>query len=256
MCYPKPGPRCSTHANKALKKRQEEFEAAVISNPSDVEGMLDFHEKLVAARKEFDSSTSGLRQLKVRAESNPDEFAERYAEARTRREVRLDMMKEMNRNLSQSELVESRSRHYDDEVVTPSPVPESFPETYEHPELGKFQRADKWSGHDFSYMRVELSKPLNEEDRQRLAGLTGYAWTRLGAERLLDPVEDGSHAFTVFADSTKSGSDDVGIALEDFNQSLKTYVKEGSPTRKTKNNTRLIEGFGDDTEVRVYYSEV
>lgn len=267
MCYPKPGPRCSGHAEEELVKRADELRAAQskgLAVSRDAVGAA--YGRFFAAQEEYDSTPNGIKDLEQELESTIDEekieeLSGRIDRGKYRRALRMEMMDSM---IAENERVSSDTVHQDDnnvgnrgrvETSRDTAPQEIFPDSYVHPELGQFNVSDNWDGNDFSYIRIETSRPLSDDDMNQMAGLTGYAWRRMGAERLSQPTRDGERAFTVFADSTKSGSDDFVTAIRQFEEKVEDYTKEGSPKRKTKNDTRLIEGFGSDTDVKVYYSE-
>jgi len=67
----------------------------------------------------------------------------------------------------------------------------------------------------------------------------------------------------VSADTTKSARDDLGVALQAFEDMLPTMIDEGSSVRKTDRagagtkGTRLVEGMREpDLEFEVYYDDV
>lgn len=99
-------------------------------------------------------------------------------------------------------------------------------------------------------VRIEADRELSNEEVRRLAGLVGYAGRaqlRM-AEPVGEPHRDGPNSFVVSMDTTKSYSDDIGIAMEEFERTLPAYFEEGSPVRKTDRSgpgtkgTRAVEG--------------
>lgn len=109
-------------------------------------------------------------------------------------------------------------------------------------------------------IRIQANRELSFEEAQRLAGLTGYAYrSTVAGERLSNPELDSPNSFIVAADTTKSARDDLGMALADFEDSLPSLTKEGTPVRKTDRKgpgtkgTRLVDGLGDDLEIEIYY---
>jgi hypothetical protein len=113
-------------------------------------------------------------------------------------------------------------------------------------------------------MRLQANRPLSENEKKQMAGLVGYAYrTTVAGESLGDPDSDSPYSFMVSADMTKSRRDDLGIALEEFEEKLPEMIQEGSPVRKTNQagpgtaGTRLVEGFNDPgLKFEVYYDEV
>jgi hypothetical protein len=113
-------------------------------------------------------------------------------------------------------------------------------------------------------MRLQASRPLTDEEKRRFAGLVGYAYrASVAGEPLGEPDSDSPYSFVVSADLTKSRRDDVGIALEQFEESLAEYIQEGSPVRTTNRSgpgtmgTRLVEGFNEpDLTFELYYDAI
>ena len=113
-------------------------------------------------------------------------------------------------------------------------------------------------------MRIQSKRPLSDDDMQKAAQLLGYAYrAEVRGEPLGDPERDSPYSFVVYADTTKSSSDDLGIALEGFEESLPEMFADGSPIRKTDRagagtkGTRLVEGFdGDGFGFEIYYDDV
>lgn len=98
------------------------------------------------------------------------------------------------------------------------------------------------------YLRFQADRPLTDAEVTRFAQIVGYAWaSKVRGESLLQPVRDGEASFYLFADSTKSRRDDLGLAMQEFENTLSTYVYEGSPIRTTNRagtgtkGTRLVE---------------
>lgn len=101
-------------------------------------------------------------------------------------------------------------------------------------------------------MRIQTSRPLNEDEQNHLGGLIGYAWATGGrGEGCSSPVQGATeNVFHIGADSTKSRGDAPGKVVD----MLETYFAEGSPQRKTKGMTRLVDAFPDqDVKVEVYF---
>lgn len=109
-----------------------------------------------------------------------------------------------------------------------------------------------YATNDVYGMRFQTSRPLTEDEQRHLAGCVGYAWAMGGyGEGCSDPYPGATdNAFTIGADSTKSRGDSPGKVVEH----LRTFMSEGSPQRKTKDMTRLIEAFPDpDVTVEIYF---
>lgn len=118
---------------------------------------------------------------------------------------------------------------------------------------------------DWPYaMRFQANRPLSDDEVQHFAGLVGYTYRSTVAGEPLDtPERDSPYSFTVYADTTKTRRDDVGMALEEFEQQLPDLIQNGSPVRKTDRSgegtkgTRLVDGFNDpDLKFETYYDSV
>jgi hypothetical protein len=112
-------------------------------------------------------------------------------------------------------------------------------------------------------MRIQANRPLNDEEMRKMAGLMGYAYrATIAGEPIGSPMRDSPYSFVVSSDMTKSSRDDLGMGLEDFEESLPRVLAEGSPIRKTNRagagtqGTRLVEGFGSDLTFELYYDDV
>lgn len=94
-------------------------------------------------------------------------------------------------------------------------------------------------------MRLQTPRALSEDEQSHLAGLVGYAWSMGGrGEGCSLPYSTGTdNAFVIGADSTKSRGDAPGKVVE----MLETFMAEGTPARKTKGMTRLVEAFPDQS---------
>lgn len=154
-----------------------------------------------------------------------------------------------------------------------APVPSSDPrvqagQVFDQIEVegwGTFHRRRAGVGADTPYaMRFQANRKLSDDENRRFAGLVGYAYSAtVAGESLSDPYPDSHYSFVVSADMTKSRRDDLGIALEEFEEQLPIMLQEGSPVRKTDRKgpgtagTRLVDGFNDpDLKFEVYYDEV
>lgn len=112
---------------------------------------------------------------------------------------------------------------------------------------------------DFYHLRVEANRDLDEDELLTFAGLAGYSWaSTVRGERLGDSEADSDCSVIFFADSTKSASDDIGVAFKSFYETLSRLVSEGSPMRKTNKagpntkGTRLIQGIDEDLKVTLW----
>jgi len=129
----------------------------------------------------------------------------------------------------------------------------------------RFSRIREGVGADWPYnMRFQANRPLTPEEARQAAGAIGYQYRRtIAGEPLGDPHIDSPYSFVLGADMTKTARDDLGIALEEFEQDLDHAVINGSPVRKTDRagagtkGTKLIEGLNDPTlKFEIYYDSV
>lgn len=83
MCYPKPGPRCSTHALKKLLDAKAELNS---TDPTDLEKINGAKRKLTLAQKEYFTSPAGIKKLREKAKATGDSkyaaMADEYAAKR------------------------------------------------------------------------------------------------------------------------------------------------------------------------------
>lgn len=111
-------------------------------------------------------------------------------------------------------------------------------------------------------MRFQANRPLSDEESNHLAQLIGYQYrSTVRGESMGDPERDTPYSFVMSADTTKTSSDDLGMALERFEDGLNGTVQEGSPVRTTNRSgpkgTRLVDGFNDpDLKIEIYYDSV
>ncbi len=113
-------------------------------------------------------------------------------------------------------------------------------------------------------IRLQANRPLTDDETRHVAGLMGYAYrATVASEPLGVPERDTPYSFVVSADTTKSARDDLGVALQAFEDMLPTMIDEGSSVRKTDRagagtkGTRLVEGMREpDLEFEVYYDDV
>lgn len=124
----------------------------------------------------------------------------------------------------------------------------------------RFYRQGTVFGGDFYALRIQANRPLTPDEAQKLAGITGYQYrASIAGEPLGDPYQDTPYSIVVGADSTKSRRDDLGDGIFDLQENLNNLVKDGTPVRKTNRagfgtqGTRLIDGFGEDLEIEIYY---
>jgi len=113
-------------------------------------------------------------------------------------------------------------------------------------------------------IRLQANRPLTDDEARHVAGAMGYAYrATVAGEPLGMPQRDTPYSFVVSADTTKSARDDLGVALEAFEDMLPTMIDEGSSVRKTDRagagtkGTRLVEGMHEpDLAFEVYYDDV
>lgn len=111
-------------------------------------------------------------------------------------------------------------------------------------------------------MRFQTSRPIDDGEMHQMAGLIGYAYaSKVRGESLGEPVRDSPYSFVVYADTTKSRCDDLGEALQEFEEQLPAMIHDGSPVRTTDRNgpagTRLVLGLNDpDLTFETYYDSV
>lgn len=144
------------------------------------------------------------------------------------------------------------------------PTPRGF-DTVDVPGRGTFHRRRDgvYPGTPYA-MRFEANRPLTDDEMRQMAQLIGYRYAAtVRGERLPDPERDSPYSFVLSTDTTKSRSDDLGIALEDFEEDLDGFVHAGSPVRTTDRagagtkGTRLVDGLGDpDLHIEIYYDDV
>lgn len=109
-----------------------------------------------------------------------------------------------------------------------------------------------WADAPYS-VRIQVGKELTPEDANHLAALVGYAYAKTGGERGNGFTQDSPNSIIYFCDTTKGRAYNH---LETFFEDVKVTVVEGSPQRKTKNFTRLVEGMGDVGEITFWADSV
>ena len=112
-------------------------------------------------------------------------------------------------------------------------------------------------------MRFQAHRPLSDRDMMRMSQLVGYTYAcTVRGERMGTPKRDSPYSFILEADTTKSSSDDLGMALQQFESDLPRFLAEGSPVRKTNRSgpgtagTRLVEGMENPPTFDMYYDDV
>lgn len=112
------------------------------------------------------------------------------------------------------------------------------------------------------HIRIQTDQKLTSEEVKHLAQLMGYSYrTTIRGESLGEPEQDTPYSFVMFADTTKSRSDDLGMALENFEENYPETVQNGSPIRTTNRagegtkGTRLVNPFPKNLNLHFYYAE-
>lgn len=107
-------------------------------------------------------------------------------------------------------------------------------------------------------MRISANRPLTDDETKKIASLTGYLYrSTLNGEPISDPVSDSRSSFVVSADFTKASGKNH---QSDFENNLNEFITNGTPVRKTNRsgpgtaNTRLIDGMGEDLNIKLYYA--
>ena len=157
-------------------------------------------------------------------------------------------------------------------LVPPAPVPVEHPavqggavfDSVSVDDQVFHRRQDKvYPGEPYA-IRLQANRPLTDDEARHVAGAMGYAYrATVAGEPLGMPHRDTPYSFVVSADTTKSARDDLGVALEAFEDMLPTMIDEGSSVRKTDRagagtkGTRLVEGMHEpDLAFEVYYDDV
>ena len=76
-------------------------------------------------------------------------------------------------------------------------------------------------------MRIQASRPLTDQDLQRMAQLVGYQYAaEVRGEPLSDPLRDSPFSFIIAADTTKTRSDDLGAAWNGSRRGWTTLCRQ------------------------------
>lgn len=110
-------------------------------------------------------------------------------------------------------------------------------------------------------IRLQADRELTDDEIHHIAGLTGYSYATAGrGEGISSPERDSARSFIIGADTTKGR---VYRNLDVFEDNLDTFIREGSPVRKTDRSgpgtkgTRLVEGLGDKApKIELYYDNI
>jgi hypothetical protein len=112
-------------------------------------------------------------------------------------------------------------------------------------------------------MRFQSSKEISDKEMLQAAQLIGYQYaSTVRGEPMDRPVRDSPYSFVIAADTTKSPSDDLGRAIEDFERGLQHTLQYGSPKRTTDRagagtkDTRLVQGLGNYApNLEIFYDD-
>ena len=75
-------------------------------------------------------------------------------------------------------------------------------------------------------MRIQASRPLTDQEMQRMAQLVGYQYAaEVRGGRFPAPLRASPFSFVIETDTTKTRSDDLGAALERFEAGLDDIVQ-------------------------------
>ena len=113
-------------------------------------------------------------------------------------------------------------------------------------------------------IRVQASRPLTDQEIQKMAQLVGYQYAaQVRGERFSDPLRDSPFSFVIAADTTTTRSGDLSAALARFEAGLDDIVQAGSPVRTTNRSgagtkgTRLVDGFDEaGLSFALFYADV
>lgn len=118
-------------------------------------------------------------------------------------------------------------------------------------------------------IRIQLSRPLKDEEEDRIASLTGYAWkVKMRPDKWADPVEvetvDSPYSVILKVDLYRENPrSNEHRSLLQFEEELHDMFRNGTPIRTSNKagpgteNTRLLNGLeGEDLFCEVYYDSV
>ena len=111
---------------------------------------------------------------------------------------------------------------------------------------------DVWADAPYA-IRIQVGRALTESEAQQFAGLVGYAYAKTGGERGNGYHQDSPNSIVYYCDTTKGRAYNH---LDTFFEDVKVMAVEGSPPRKTKGGTRLIEGLGDVGDITFFADSV
>lgn len=107
---------------------------------------------------------------------------------------------------------------------------------------------------DVYSMRFQFSRKLTEEEAKHARDLIAYAWAaRIRGENLSDEVQDSPFSIIIDGDSTKSRSDDVGYALDEWEEMVRSFIETGT---QQKNESLRIPPLDSNISLEIYYDNV
>lgn len=102
-------------------------------------------------------------------------------------------------------------------------------------------------------IRVQVGKALTPEEANTLAALLGYSYAKTGGERGNSYTQDSPCSIVFWCDTTKGRA---YRRLDAFFEDARHMIVHGSPPRKTKGGTRLVQGLGDVGDITFYADNV
>jgi hypothetical protein len=120
------------------------------------------------------------------------------------------------------------------------------------------------------FVRIQLNRPLLEEEEDRIAALVGYAWkTKMRPDKYANSVEvedkDSPCSVILSVDLYRENPrSNEHRSLLEFQETLYEYMEDGTPIRTSDRaghgtkDTRLLQGLegADDLSFEVYYDSV
>lgn len=100
MCYPKPGPRCSAHAEVALSRAYHRYEEVEYSPRVSAAEKLALREAWTKAELEYDMTPRGQEELQKainRKMGNPQKYIDRLERGKALRALALQQIKEQDK---------------------------------------------------------------------------------------------------------------------------------------------------------------
>lgn len=120
------------------------------------------------------------------------------------------------------------------------------------------------------FIRIQLNRPLLEDEEERIASLVGYAWkTKMRPDKYANAVEaqdtDSPYSVILSVDLYRENPrSNEHRSLLEFQETLYEYMEDGTPIRSSDRaghgtkDTRLLQGLegADDLSFEVYYDSV